>query len=61
MTPKSIGVKDECVFVQTTVLILNPPYCSGDIAQEIDHHYLQMPRIDTWGWHGSQQSFINAL
>ena len=40
MNPNSIGLKDECVFVQTTVLILNPPYSSGDIVQEIGHHHL---------------------
>ena len=39
MTPNTIGFKDECVFVQTTVMILNPPYYSGDIVQEIDHHH----------------------
>ena len=40
MTPSSIGLKNECTFVQTTVLILIPPHYSGDIVQEIEHHHL---------------------
>ena len=40
MTSNSIGLKDEYPFVQTTVLIFNPPYSSGDIVEEIDHHHL---------------------
>ena len=35
MTTNSIGLKDECVFVQNTVLFLNPPYYSGDIKKKV--------------------------
>ena len=40
MTINSIGLKDECVCVQITVLFHNPPYYSGDIVKESDHHII---------------------
>ena len=40
MTPNSIDFKDECIFVQTTILMENPPYYSRDIVQESVHNHL---------------------
>ena len=42
MGPNSIGLKDKCVFVKSTVLIKNPPYYNGDIVEKRDHHDSRM-------------------
>ena len=34
MSPNSIGLKNEYVFVKTDVLIWNPPYYYGDIVEK---------------------------
>ena len=35
LTPNSFGLKDRCVFVQTTVPIWNPPHYNGDIGSPL--------------------------
>ena len=47
-------VQDERAFVQNTGVFWNPPYYQKDIVHESDHQHLQMSKIDTYGWQGSQ-------
>ena len=39
MTPKSIGVKDKSVFVQTNALFQNQLYYYWNIVRDSDHHH----------------------
>ena len=56
MTTNSICLKDECVFVQNTVLFLNPPYYSGDIKKKVIA-IISKYQKDTW----DGRSLINTL
>ena len=56
MSPNSVGLKDEYVFVKSTVLIKNPPYYNGDIVEKKRSSRFQngnMAAISSafWCWH----------
>ena len=40
MNTNRIGLKNEWVCVQITVLFYNPLYYYGDVVNESDHHHL---------------------
>ena len=45
MSPNSVGLKYQYVFVKSTILIKNPPYYNGDIVEK---SYLQDFRMAIW-------------